>query len=525
MTTSLLHALNLFKSFGGLLALENVSFSIEPGEVLGVVGRRSSGKSVLLHLLAGAYPPTTGQLHFQGRPLHSLDRCQARRLGIELVPQTPLLVTQLDVLSNIFLGRETSWLTRDWPRMTQRAKEVLRDLDAPDSLLRQPVHDLSEEQKQVVAIGRALCRPARLILLDDALASLSFQRQEVLLALIKTLAGRGVSFIITSDTLNHLFAVTDRILVLFEGRLVADRRTADSTPREIVELIVGAAGHEQVTPVIWALESYHAAQQQAEELRLTQARLRESLKARDSLNRELVERLRDQVGALDQLNVALRDAHRRLLTEREEERKHIARELHDQVIQDLLSFNYRLEEAEGQKSTSNHPEELAAIRSGIRQVVSDLRQLCSDLRPPTIDSHGLTAAIRSHAQQWADQNGVALTLDIDPQLGRLPEAIELSVFRIVQEGLNNVRKHARARHTQIGLRRTSTATLLVRVADDGRGMEKPPDLAALSAQSHFGLLGISERAALLGGTMQIDLPVAGGVVLEVEIPSPYPSVY
>jgi signal transduction histidine kinase len=119
---------------------------------------------------------------------------------------------------------------------------------------------------------------------------------------------------------------------------------------------------------------------------------------------------------------------------------------------------------------------------------------------------------------------VTLTLEIDPGLGRLPEAIELSVFRIVQEGLSNIRKHAAARQVRLCLQRTPTASLLVRLADDGRGLAEPLDLANLSARKHFGLLGISERIALLGGAMQIESPPGGGVVLQVEIPSPDPSV-
>jgi signal transduction histidine kinase len=528
MTRPRLRVVNLAKRYGSLSALEEMTFALAPGEVIGLVGRRGSGKSTLLHLLAGVAQPSAGEIFLDERPVNFASPRQSQQCGIQIVHQKPRLVERLDVTHNIFLGREISWplgaRVPDWGQMTRRAAGVLADLDMPPTLLREKVSHLSDEQRQAVAIARALCRPARVILLDDPLAALSFHRQEKLLEWIKALARQGVSLIIASDNLKHLFAVTDRILVLYEGRRAADRRTADSTAREIVELTVGAASHDQVTPVIWALESYHAAQQQAEELRRAQATLRESLEARDSLNRQLVERLRDQVAALDQLNLALQAAQRRLLTEREEERKALARELHDQVIQDLLSFNYRLEEAESSERAAARREDLAAIRGGIRQVVSDLRQLCSDLRPPTIDSHGLAAAIRSHAQEWADRNGVALTLEIDPRLGRLPEAIELSVFRIVQEGLNNIRKHAAA--TQVGfcLRRTPQASLLVRLSDDGRGLAEPINLAALSASKHFGLLGISERVALLGGTIQIESPPGSGVILQVEIPSPYPSV-
>ncbi|MCK6540990.1 MAG: histidine kinase, partial [Anaerolineales bacterium] len=341
---------------------------------------------------------------------------------------------------------------------------------------------------------------------------------------IKELASQGTSVIISSDDLKHLFAVTDRILVLYEGRLVADRRTAESTPREIVEFIVGSSRQEQVSPLIWALESYHEAQRQAEELRRSQASLQESLEARTSLNRQLFERLQDQVIALDKLNTALQATQRRLITEREDERKALARELHDQVIQDLLSFNYRLEEIESLEKSPALREEVAFIREGVRNVVSELRQMCSDLRPPTIDHHGLSAAIDSLAHEWALRNDIRLQLEIDPDLGRLPETMELSVFRIVQEGLNNIRKHAAARNVRLSLQWTSSANLLVRLEDDGQGLAMPADLASLSVNKHFGLVGISERVALLGGSMSIDSSRGGGTILQVEIPSPYPLV-
>jgi signal transduction histidine kinase len=313
-------------------------------------------------------------------------------------------------------------------------------------------------------------------------------------------------------------------MVLYEGRLSADRYTTECTPRDIVELIIGSSSREQVTPVVWALESFHAAQRQTEELYRAQAALHQSLEASDSQNRQLVKRLSEQVTALDRLNSALQDTQRRLMTESEEERKALARELHDQVIQDLLSFNYRLEDMESSLMTEEQRAEFGWIRSGIREVVSDLRQLCQDLRPPTIDNHGLPSAIRSLTQEWAERNNVRLQLNIDPELGRLPEAIELSVFRIVQEGLNNVRKHADATNIQVTLHRTPMDSLLLQLIDDGNGIPTPPDLASLSANKHFGWLGISERAALLGGSMEVQSPPEGGLVLQVEIPSPYPSV-
>jgi len=390
--------------------------------------------------------------------------------------------------------------------------------------MQEQVEDLTDEQRHLVAFARAICLPPKLLLLDDVLLNLSFRRQELILEHIRVLANEGVSVIISSDNLKHLFKITDRILVLFEGRISTIRSTEDVTPREIVELIVGASNPKQVTPVIWALENYHVAQKQTKKLFQKQAALHEDLEASDTLNRQLVERLSTQVKASDRLNAALQATQRRLLTEREEERKALARELHDSVIQDLLSANYRLEETEGLLNLDEQRVELETIRNDLRSVVGDLRQLCRDLRPPTIDNHGLITAIRSHAQEWEDRSGTSIQIDIDPDLGQLTETTEISIFRIIQEGLNNVGKHTTAQNASVIVQRTEEDNLLIRIIDDGKGMERSINLADLSSQKHFGLIGISERAALLGGTMSTEAPEQGGFILQIEIPSPYPSV-
>ncbi len=526
-TEPLLQLIRISKQFGALIALQDVSLQVMPGEVVGLVGRRGTGKSTLLQLIGGLHQPTSGTVIFDSRPVRVSSPAQAQACGVSMVYQTPLLAENLDVIANVSLGREIKGRRMvslpDDVNMARRAVELLATLDAAN-IVNIKVSNLSDEQRQIVAIARALCAPARLLLLDDVLAVLSYDRQARMLEQIRQLSKAGVAVLIASDNLKHLFAVTQRVLVLYEGCIIADRETADSTPREIVELIVGSTRQDQVTPIIWALESYHQVQQQTEELHRTQVMLRQSLEQRDTLNRQLLDRLRQQVEALDQLNVALQAAQLRLMTEREEERKFLARELHDQVIQDLLSFNYRLEDIESELDDEVQQQELAAVRQSVRAVVADLRQLCSDLRPPTLDAHGLTAAIRSLAEEWAERHRIQLDLRIDPKLGRLPEGLELSIFRIVQEGLNNIRKHAAANQVSLRVERTPTASILMRLTDNGQGLPKPIDLAELSAARHFGLLGISERVALLGGTMQIDSPGAGGTVLQVEIPSPYPSV-
>lgn len=555
MTPSLLRVENLSKSFDRLPALKDVTFSLAKGEVIGLVGRQGAGKSTLFHLLNGAMPPSSGSINFNGVNRRLSNRIEAQKLGIETVYQTFSLINRFDfsthifsdtnagveitrrtsglveqfnVTQNILLGRELKKFSPfgviDWDRMIHVAQELLAEFDLPAELAHERISNLSDEQRQVILLQRTIHQPCKLLLLDDILPILSFQRQEILLDKINKLAAQGTSIIISSDDLKHLFTVTDRIVVLYEGRLVADRRTAESTPREIVELIVGSAGQEQVSPLIWALESYHTAQQQTEDLRRAQASLQKSLDAQGSLNRQLVERLSNQLVALDQLNAALQATQRRLITEREDERKALARELHDQIIQDLLGLIYRLEDVENLADSLELQQDVGSIRQGIRNLVGELRQMCSDLRPPTIDHHGLSAAIDSLASEWAERSDIQLQLEIDPALGRLPEMIELSVFRIVQEGLNNIRKHASASHVRLSLQRTSTTNLLVRLEDDGKGLSKPTDLAALSENKHFGLVGISERVALLRGSMNIESSKGNGTILQVEIPSPHPLV-
>jgi signal transduction histidine kinase len=527
MIEPLLEVFSLSKHFDSLSALDNVSFTLNPGEIIGLVGRRGAGKTSLLHAIGGVSLPSGGEIILNGKQVFTSTPAQAHTEGIELIHQSPHLVKHMDIVENIFLGREICWPAKigfqNKKRMYERAKELLADFDLSPSFLKEHTGSLNNEDRQVVAIARSLCIPPKLLLIDEALSSLSFRRQEIFLNQIHALAEKGSGIIISSDNFKHLFSLTNRILVLYEGHLLADRKTDNCTPREIVELIVGKSSRDQITPIVWALESFHSAQRQTEELYRAQAALHQSLEASDSLNRKLIKQLGNQVKALDTLNMALQETQRRLLTEREEERKAMSRELHDQVIQDLLSFNYRLEEVEGNEIAGEQRGELKTIQNGIRRVVDELRELCRDLRPPTIDNHGLPSAIRSLAQEWSERNNIMLHLTIDSELDRLPESIELSVFRIVQEGLSNIRKHAAANKVELTLQLTPMDNVLVRLADNGQGAKAPPDLGDLSASKHFGLLGISERAALLGGSMKIKLPPEGGLVLEVEIPSPYPS--
>lgn len=529
----LLRVINLSKKFGTLPALSQVSLDVSPGEVVGLAGRSGSGKSVLISILGGLYAPDSGDVYFDGRRVNAFRPHTMRALGIEVIHQKAELADNLDIVSNIFLGSELGrslggqWLRRpDQKQMERQAARILERLGVRFGSLSEKARNLSGEQRQIIAIARAMVRPARLIVVDEPLVTLSFAVNKTLLGLIQAWRAEGRAVIIASSSLDDLFAVADRLAVFRDGQKVAERLTDATSQEEVVALVVGSPEHEPVTPVIWALDSYYRAREQAEQLRHQQTLLESSLAAQDSLNKQLLEQLSQQLNALDNVNVALQEAQRRLMTEREEERKLLARELHDDIIQDLLSVSYSLEDMNSRVQAQAGPPdpELDELRATIRQLIANLRRICGDLRPPTIDSLGLGAAIQSYAQDWSERTGIALKLELAPDLGRLPEDIELSVFRIVQEGLRNIRKHSGASQVTLRLEHTSPRNLRISIADNGRGVPESFDLPTLIRQGHYGLLGVSERVALLGGRLQLRSQPSGGLSLEVEIPHPRVSV-
>jgi signal transduction histidine kinase len=522
---SLLKAVNLSKSFGTLSVVRRISLQVHPGEVVGLAGQSGSGKSTLAMLLAGFHVPDEGELYFADRRLQWPFR--ARALSIEVIHQTPSLAENMDITSNIFLGNEIGWsLGGKWlkvpnrSRMDRETTRILAQLDMHFTSLREAVANLSSEQRQMIAIARAMTGTPRLIIIDDPTRLLSYPRQQQLLSLIQMWQQQGTAVVFSSNNLDHLLAVTDRIIVLRHGRRVAEYSTDETDRAEIVAAVVGTTDRQQLTPIIWALDSYYRVREQAEELRYQQELLEQDL-ARGTVDRQFVDQLTEQINALDSANVALQDAQRRLLTELEQERKFLAREIHDQVIQDLLSVNYELEAIEASDAaTLKLGGELSSIRQSIRDLVADLRRICGSLRPPTLDNLGLGAALQSCTHDWSKRTDISITLDLDGNLGRLPEIIELSVFRIVQEGLSNVRKHSNASDVEISLKHTSPRTLLLSIADNGQGLAKDFDLAKLPAEGHYGLLGISERVALLGGRVKFQNQVQGGLLIQAEILHP-----
>ncbi len=522
----LLRVDSLSKSFGTLPVIRQVSFDIQPGEVVGLTGSIGSGKSVLAMLLAGLYEPDEGSILFENKVLTWPFPAQA--LGIGVIHQKPTLDDHYDIVSNIFLGNEIGWPVwlgpfkmLDHPRMHLEAHLILAQLGLQVASLQEKVSNLSGELRQMIAIARVLTRPFKLIIIDEPTVLLSYANQQRLLNLIQNWRQQGVAVLFSSNDLDHLFAVTDRVIVLHQGRLVANLRTDETSRESVVNLLLGTGSGQKPAPAVWDFDSYDRLREHAEKMRYHQMLLGKDLAAEPTLNRQFTEQLAEQVQALDQANLTLLEATRRLHSEREEERKAIARELHDQVIQDLLSINYELEEMETAIGASPQlANDLPDVRQGIRELVENLRIICSSLRPLTIDSLGLGAAIKSHVRDWSARTAINVSLDLDENLGRLPEATELSIFRIVQEGINNVWRHAHATEVQVSLRHTSPRMLMITIRDNGEGLAEDFDLAALARSGHYGLVGISERVTLLAGRFRMLRLPEGGSMLQVEIPHP-----
>ncbi len=521
----LLRVEKLYKRFGTLEVIGGVSFEVFPHEIVGLAGLSGSGKSVIAQLLAGTYPINNGAIYIDGA--HLPLKFKASEIGVEVIHQYPELVDALSITQNIFLGQELyqphvgrllRWI--DQSRMDAETCRLLAKLGATTLLPDEKILNLTNEQRQLIAIARAMAGQAKLIFVDEPIL-LSYSYQQKILTLIEDWRQAGRTVIFSSTNLDHLFAVTDRILVLRNGQHIDSFRTDVTSREEIVAAMVGYTNQEQPTPAFWALDSYYRAREKAELLHRQMLLLEKDLEAQGTLNQQLLSQLAEQVKALDQANVALQAAHRRLLTEREQERKHLARELHDQVIQDLLGTNYQLEEIEAHDLLSSEMQlELEDVRGNIRQLVDDIRRICGNLRPPTIDSLGLPAALQSFTHDWAKRTGIEMELRLHLNPGRLPEAIELSIFRIVQEGLSNIQRHAQATRVEITLEHTSPRTLMVSIADNGHGLDEDFDLAKLSTLGHYGLLGISERVALLSGHLRIHNRSGGGLLLQVEVSHP-----
>jgi ABC-type sugar transport system ATPase subunit len=245
MNDPILRVQGLSKHFGGVHAIENVSFDLERGEVLALAGDNGAGKSTLIKTISGVHTPNAGGIWLRGIPTTFATPREAREAGIETIYQDLALADNLDVGANVFLGRERMRRrfgllpALDRRSMRAEAAHVVETLDIAMPRLDLPVRALSGGQRQAVAIGRAIFWNAEVLIMDEPTAALGVPEQRKVVALIRSLRAAGKAVIFISHNLGDIFAVADRILVLRRGQKAGERRAAETNDDEIVRLIIG----------------------------------------------------------------------------------------------------------------------------------------------------------------------------------------------------------------------------------------------------------------------------------------------
>jgi ABC-type sugar transport system ATPase subunit len=219
----LLRLVGIGKHFGPVRALIGVDLDVPPGQVTAIVGDNGAGKSTLIKTISGIWQPDEGEIIWKGRPVHLHSPKDAAELGIATVYQDLALADNLDIVQNMFLGRElVNYRVLDESAMEKQAKSTLADLSVVTvRSVRQPVGSLSGGQRQAVAVARAVLREAQLVVLDEPTAALGVTQTRVVLDLIHRLKTQGIAVIVISHNLNDVFSVADRVAVLRLGRVVS----------------------------------------------------------------------------------------------------------------------------------------------------------------------------------------------------------------------------------------------------------------------------------------------------------------
>ncbi len=241
---SLVEVRGVSKNFGAIRALTDVSFAVEPGEVVGLMGDNGAGKSTMVKLIAGNFPPNEGEVLVDGQVCHFYKPIEARAEGIEVVYQDLALADNLTAAQNVFLGREIKkgfWPFRilDKKAMIDRSAALFAELKS-ETRPRDLVRKMSGGQRQAVAIARTRLSQAKLVMMDEPTAAISVRQVAEVLELIRRLKAKGVSVMLISHRMPDVFAVCDRIIVMRRGAKVADKTTAATSPEEITGLITGA---------------------------------------------------------------------------------------------------------------------------------------------------------------------------------------------------------------------------------------------------------------------------------------------
>jgi simple sugar transport system ATP-binding protein len=241
---ALLELTGISKHFGAIQAVNDISLSLERGEVTGLMGDNGAGKSTLVKMIAGNFRPSHGSMRMEGTELVLHKPVDARRHGIEIVHQDLALCDNLTAAANVFLGRELRLGVGpigvlDYASMYKRAGQIFAELKS-ETRPRDLVKQMSGGQRQAVAIARTMLSQAKIVLMDEPTAAISVRQVAEVLNLIRHLRDQGLAVILISHRMPDVFSVADRVIVMRRGRKVADKKIAASSPEEVTGLITGA---------------------------------------------------------------------------------------------------------------------------------------------------------------------------------------------------------------------------------------------------------------------------------------------
>jgi simple sugar transport system ATP-binding protein len=235
---------NISKHFGAIQAVNDVSLTIEAGQVVGLMGDNGAGKSTLVKMIAGNFPPSHGTMQMDGKDLILHKPVEARQHGIEIVHQDLALCNNLTAAANVYLGRELRrgvgpFRILDYAAMYKRAGQIFGELKS-ETRPRDLVKQMSGGQRQAVAIARTMLSQAKIVLMDEPTAAISVRQVAEVLNLIRHLRDQGIAVVLISHRMPDVFDVADRVIVMRRGRKVADKKIASSSPEEVTGLITGA---------------------------------------------------------------------------------------------------------------------------------------------------------------------------------------------------------------------------------------------------------------------------------------------
>ena len=237
------------KEFDNVKVLDNVSFDLRRGEIMGLIGENGAGKSTLIKIITGIYLPSLGSLELNGQPVHIPDYIAAKKLGISMVPQEFNLINTLTVYENIFLGNEIRLKSGllDKPRMRELAARQLEELKMPVGV-NQLVSRLSVAEKQMVEISKALMLHAKLFIMDEPSTTLTGHEVETLFSLMRDLRAQGVTTIFVSHKLGEIKAICDRVTVLRDGKLISVDEVSTVNEEDIARKMIGRTDFTQIFP-------------------------------------------------------------------------------------------------------------------------------------------------------------------------------------------------------------------------------------------------------------------------------------